>query len=419
MMRTLPAPRRGLLPWSAGLLLLLTALSGCTGAQVDGRLRPHTYAHNVPPGQTYDLRSGQVLDAPALSRRLAGTGLLFLGEHHTDPRSHAFQLEVLRLLVEQKRPVTVALEMFSPQADAALDDWRLGKTSEADFLEAAQWYRHWGFPFAHYREIFQLIRTHRLEVKGINVNRAQRMAARQGDLSGLDAATAAEMGDLNEASPGHRAYLLDVLNSSGHGQKMRPEDPVFQGYYRVQRMWDRVMGQRAARLALAGPPGGITVVLIGSGHLAHGLGASMHAARLDPPALLTIWDEVAGPEDMLPDGGFPVPAGQADLVRLYPTPAAPFAGYPTLGYFRLEKEEGGLRVTRAGMPAGPASPALQKDDLIVSLNGQRHETAAGLRLAYEGLPWGETARLLIQRGKETLTLEVPLKASGHQASPDG
>ena len=186
---------------------------------------------------------------------------------------------MLRRLVAQGRHVVVALEMFPPSVDPVLERWRLGKLDEAAFVRESGWYEHWGFPWATYRELFLFCRVHEIPMHGVNAEDATRKAVHADKLDELAPALRAELGNLDEPLEPRRQYVLDALRAAGHGAKLGPGDPTFERMYRVQRMWDRLMGGRSARLAEAAGPDAIVVLLIGSGPLAYRLGANLEAAR--------------------------------------------------------------------------------------------------------------------------------------------
>ena len=399
-------PRRSLPgPFGAALACALVLAGAGCGPARPGPDRTLSYAYPVPPEATFDLRRGEPLSPEQVAAQLASVRLLFLGEHHTEPRSHAFQRETLDRLARSGRPLRVALEMFPPAADAALEDWRQGRSDELTFLEQADWYTHWGFPWSTYRDLFLLFRERHLELHGVNATRAERDAVRADRPADLPADLRALLGPLDETVPPHRAYLLDTLRGVGHGGDLQPDSDGFRRAYRVQRLWDRLLGVRAARLALAQPTDGITVLLLGSGHLAYGLGANLQAAREALLPQLTVWDARVAPQELDAQGRYPVAVGMADWVRIY-VQRDPQPDYPTLAGLRLEAAADGVRVQ--AVHAGKASPlrSLQADDVILALNGAAPRSPTALRLAFEGLPFGKPAQLSVRRAGQTRTVEL-------------
>lgn len=401
---------RPALPVFLAAAILLAA--ACTPSLPDAHgLRTTSYAHPVPPGVTFDMAQGREIAPGRLAEWLRRTRLLFLGEQHSEPRSHAFQIEMLNLLRRQGRAITVALEMFPPSANPALDAWRQGKLAdETEFLERSGWYEHWGFPWAYYRELFLLLRRHHIPTRGINAEKATRAAARKGDLSGLPARLREEIGPLKPAPDPHAAYLLDALRAAGHGGGLKADSPAFHDYRRVQWLWDRLMGLRAARLAEAADQDGIVVVLLGSGHLAYGLGTDLQAARVSAVPQLTVWDDV---REKAEDARHPVAVGMADLVRVYERKYGDVPhrrGWPGMAGVILERDPSGARVKAVRLPADSPWHALKTGDVITSLNGKTMTGVARLRLAYERLPIASTARFTVRRKDRTLTIELAVQA---------
>lgn len=366
---------------------------------------PRGYAFRVPPGVTFDLTRARVLTPREQGERLQGVALLFLGEHHEDARSHAAQLEILKLLQARGRLITVALEMFPPEADEALDAWRLGRLEEAEFLERAQWYRHWGYPWHTYRELFLWFREQQIPLRGINVDEQARAAARRNRPEDLPPALREDAGDLTAVLEPHRDLLLEQLRAAGHTGDLAADSAQFAGFLRVQTLWERVMGRRAARLAEALPPQGIVVVLIGSGHLAYKLGANLQAAQASSVTQLSVWDTVVKPETLDAQGRGHVPVGVSDWARLY-AGAGASPRYPSLAGLKLSSTPGGVRVEAVSPFAAPWLRPLRPGDVIREVNGVLTATPTRLRLTCEALPWERPAAVTLERDGALATVTL-------------
>ena len=435
----MPVPH-GRQPARGGAAVLLFVLSlpcvSMTACSTAGPAAPRAYEYAVPFGQTFDLAAGRVLTEGDEARRFAGPAaprLVFLGEQHSDPRSQAFQARFLRALAAQGHAVTVALEMFSPQADGALEEWRQGRLEEADFVEQSRWYETWGFPWTAYRPLFEAIRDARLPAHGVNVDEATRKAVRESPAGDMPPELAAEIGVLDLTVVPHRDYFLDSLAGAGgrapaHASRQAPEEPAFQRMQRIQVLWDTAMGVRAARLAEAAPPGGVVVAILGSGHVAHGLGANLRAARVSALPRLTVWDEVVPKEAADASGRVRVPLGVADWVRVYPQDDT-LPDTPSLAGIKLAADPAGVRI-EAVRPPGPsgrqpadgtgrrpadgtvqrpadgtglrpaddARAVFQVGDIVQVLQGEPVASPARLRLRVEALPWDRPAEATVLRG---------------------
>jgi uncharacterized iron-regulated protein len=392
-----------------GRLLTLLAgvwlLAGACASMEDASLRPHTYAYDVPPERTFDMAEGRELSDARMRERLRRVRLLFLGEHHTSRGSHRFQRDMLELLAGQGRRVTVALEMFPPSADPALEAWRKGELDELEFLEQSGWYRHWGFAWAYYREVFEVIRRHGMPVRGVNVKREEREAARKEGLKALPAALSEEIGPGPPEPEPAALYLYDVLSDGGHARVGKPGSPELSALRRVQWLWDRAMGVRAARLAEQVGPDGIVVVLIGSGHLAYRLGANLQAARESALPQLTIWDTMVRKDS--PPEAYRVPLGMADWVRIHERDPE-VSPVPSLRGVKLERDPEGARVKSVQLRHGSPWAPLREGDVIRALNGTPVGSPAALRLAFESLSPEGTAELELLRDGAPLKLSLPV-----------
>lgn len=224
---------------------------------------------------------------------LSDASVVAVGEKHDEARHHEVQAEVVRELAARGLPVTVGLEMATPEDQPTLDAFLSGAMSEADF--AAWWVKAWRFPFALYKPIFDAARAARLPVAGLNVPRPLiKEVARKG-LAGLSPADRAllpvsiqESGDAR-----YRAFVEASLDDHG------PMPPARRANMReVQAVWNEAMGERAAALAASGR---LVVVVAGQGHMFYGGGVPESAARRGARAVTVLAYPLDGSAVPLPD----------------------------------------------------------------------------------------------------------------------
>jgi uncharacterized iron-regulated protein len=118
-----------------------------------------------------DTATGEIITPAEMVTRLEDTGILFLGETHTNLDFHQVQLRVLRELHESGREVLIGLEMFPYTQQESLDSWNKNLYSEAGFVELANWYKYWGYNWGYYRDIFLFARDNGLRMFAINTPR--------------------------------------------------------------------------------------------------------------------------------------------------------------------------------------------------------------------------------------------------------
>jgi uncharacterized iron-regulated protein len=109
------------------------------------------------PGlKLYDLAARRTVSADAALQAIGSARLVLVGEHHTDARHHQAQLQVIRALVENQAPVSIGLEMFRKDQQAALDRWIAGELDAGDFERI--YLDNWNFAWPPYGDIFRYAR---------------------------------------------------------------------------------------------------------------------------------------------------------------------------------------------------------------------------------------------------------------------
>jgi uncharacterized iron-regulated protein len=357
-----------------------------------------------------DTRAGEIIAAGELARRLADVRVLFIGEEHTNGEFHRVQLRVIEALHAAGRKVIVALEMFPWTTTAPLERWSRGELSEAQFLDEAAWYESWSHHWNGYREIFGFARDHHLRMVGINAPREVVRSVRAKGLDSLDAETRKRMPPkIDIGSADHRALVASYFSADDPlHSKMSPEQA--EGLYQAQVTWDAAMGWNAGQ-ALSTPPDPkeIVVVLIGSGHVAYGLGAERQLAPHFQGRIASLIPVTVREAD-----GTPVPtvsAGYANFLWGVPwtaQPTDPVLGVSLMG--RLGKEPGQIIQIDEGSTAEQAG--LKVGDILRELDGTKIDGTTALQRKTGGYRWGDGARLLIERDGKAQTLDIVFRRRG-------
>ncbi|MEM1178199.1 MAG: ChaN family lipoprotein [Acidobacteriota bacterium] len=339
-----------------------------------------------------DTRTGDVLTPSKLAAKLAGTRLLLVGESHTSEEFHRVQEIVLRELDRSGRKVSVGLEMMPPESQAALDSWSAGELDDDRFLEASGWYEHWGYRWEYYRSIFELIRDRQLPMHGLNVPRDVVRAAREKGFDGLDPEDRRRLPD--EIQPPTAEFKRLFLSYFGGGDAAHAfgDDEMLAGFLRAQTAWDASMAKNAAE-ALAEDPETIMVVLVGSGHVAYGLGIARHVAPMLEGEVATLIPVPVGGEDTQE-----ISASYADF--LWGVAEEPWTRYPSLGLSTAEVEDaddGSRKVLFTAEGSAAARAGLESGDVLVSIDGQAVDGSEVIRRVMNSKHWGDAVELRFRR----------------------
>ncbi|MHB8796837.1 MAG: ChaN family lipoprotein [Thermoanaerobaculia bacterium] len=350
-----------------------------------------------------DARTGAAISPAEVAARLAKARLVFLGESHTNAEFHRVQLQVIRELVRAGRKVLVGLEMYPATEQAALDLWNAGSLSEAEFLEKSDWYRNWGYHWDYYRDIFLFCREAKVTLHAVNVPRELVSDVRKKGFEGLPEEQRALLPPTVDTESADHLRLFKAFfdeEDSMHSASM-PE-AMWQGMFRAQCTWDAAMAWNAAQaLQKANDPNAVMVVLIGSGHVAYGLGAERQAK---------LWFE-GGIASVIPipvldekDRPVKVRASYADFLWGVPQETDP--AFPVLGLSTRDPKDGsaGWPVINVAKDSVAEAAGFRVGDVLLAMDG----TPLGQKGLFNRLMsekrWSDTASYEVKRGEEKVML---------------
>jgi len=350
-----------------------------------------------------DTATGEVITPRDLAKKLAGVRVLFVGESHTSIEYHNVQRRILEELVASGRKVFVGLEMYPYTEQDWLDKWSSGELTEEAFLKVSRWYQNWGYHWLYYRDIFLFSRDHKVRMFGVNTPREVVAAVRKKGFANLTPEEAARIPSrIDTTSAEHRrlfkAYFSpeDSLHTSGM------TDEQFDAMYNAQATWDATMGYNAVQaLQKFGDKDTLMVVLIGSGHVAYGLGAERQAKLWFDGKIASVIPMIAVNEK----GEKPaVRASYANFVWGVANEKASI--FPTLGFSTGAKKDNLYPViaVQAGTVAEDAG--FKVGDSLVSMDGVPLTETEVLNRLMADKRWADSAEFKVRRGADEITLRA-------------
>jgi uncharacterized iron-regulated protein len=351
-----------------------------------------------------DADKGEVFSVNQLAARLHDTRLLLVGEEHTTADFHRVQLRVIRALHEAGRKVTIGLEMFPYTEQKALDNWRDGLLTEAGFVTLARWYEFWGYHWDYYRDIFLYARDNRIPMYGVNTPRNVVTAVRQ---KGID--------HLSDAERQHVPPHIDVDNAdhlvffraafddddSMHGNM--PES-MLKSMQAAQATWDASMGYNSVKVLKGAPPDSILVVLVGSGHVAYGVGIEHQARQWFDGRITTLIPVPVQDSEEKPVES--VKASYANFVW-----GIPYEGdslYPSLGFSTTETA-GPRKIIAIEKDSIAARSGFQVNDQVLSLDGIAAPDRETWNRLMAAKNWGDSVVVAVKRGDAEVGINVELR----------
>lgn len=345
-----------------------------------------------------DTHTAALLTPDGLARQLADVRLLLAGESHTDIESHRAQLAIIRSLAAAGREVIIGLEMYPYTEQAYLDQWIDGLLTEKGFVELSRWYHNWGYNWGYYREIFEFARQEGLSMVAVNTPRPVVSAVREKGFDGLTEEEARHIPPrVDTSSDDHLELFRAYMGPPGGGHGVT-EEALF-SMYEAQCTWDATMAYNAVQ-ALEQRPNAIMVMLVGSGHVAYGLGIQRQAELWFDGKVATMIPVPVGDRGENPET--PREAVQASYAD-YVWGAAPEEDtlFPTLGLStRASEEDGSVEIIIVPSGSAAAEAGVAVGDKLVAIDGRRVPDREAMNRLVADKRWGDRIALGLERNGE-------------------
>ena len=377
----------------------------------------------APAGSFFDTAAATEVSLEELAAELVKAQVVLLGESHTDMAQKKFHGALFEAMAELKPDLVLGMEFFLGSDDEDLEAWGRGEIDETELLRQTGWYDRGTYNFGYYRPIMDVARARGIPVVGLNVPREIPRAVNRGGLESLTDEQRAMVGEVAVDGSDEHRYLI----SRYFGETVAMLPPGwFDNMYAAQCLWDVVMARSI--LAELGP-GETMVVVVGSGHVAYGLGIARRihdetAASGDSVKVSTFCPVTAPPPDPDHDPmGHPMgghgedtsaPTEKpgrftrsiADFVGVFPDTGG-VVPYPTVG-LRLGENEGEITVSMVWPDTAAASAGFESGDRILDLNGNTPSSLTELREWLAATSWNERLGFLVERDGSELEIGVLL-----------
>ena len=270
---------------------------------------PATTSSYVPE-RVFDSRRRVFTDFEAMLADLGRADVILVGEQHDDPNTHRLEAAILQGMLRRGVPVTVSLEMFERDVQAALDAYLSGTTDEETFLKGS---RPWPRYATDYRALVEIARAHSWRVVAANVPRRLAADVAKGGPAALAKLTTDEPALVAKSvqCPLDAYYERFSATMNAHpapGSEKKTDDEkraTMERYYLSQCLKDETMAESivTAFERQSGRPGPI-VHYNGSFHSDYGAGVAERVRRRLPGRRVAIVTMLPVPDidAVAPDG---------------------------------------------------------------------------------------------------------------------
>ncbi len=392
------------------LLILLFALAGCSVVCPPKKLNwrsPYAELSSVEDGDIIHIPTGVKISKEQLIDMLAGARIVYVGETHDNVNSHRVQLEILKALAERyPNKIAVGLEMLKRSSQDSADLWTAGQLQEKELVRV--WAKDWTNDFGYFRSILEYVRDNNIPLRALRAPDSWLKGVKRTESSSQLEEDTLSLPEMDLEDPYHLAHTKAFFQ--GHPGSSQG----FEGFYRVQVLWDESMATGIAEYLLseAGQDKRM-LVFAGGHHVEFGYGIPRRVFKRLPLPYATV---LPTPIHVPPEK-----AHKFMDVKLPEIPLALGDFFWMVTYEDLEDQkvylgvmirgvEEGVKVLRPIENSAAQKAGLQKDDIITTFDGEPIKTTFDLTYLVSLKKPGDTATVGVLRDKESLSFEVTLKA---------
>jgi len=181
-------------------------------------------------------------------------------------------------------------------------------------------------------------------------------------------------------------------------------DSMLKSMQAAQATWDASMAYNSVKVLKAAPRDTILVVLVGSGHVAYGVGIEHQARQWFDGKITTLI-----PVPVQDSDEKPVPDVKASYANfVWGIPAEREELYPSLG-ISTTNASGARKIINVEKDSVGARAGLKVDDLIIALDGVATPDRESWNREIAGKNWGDTAVVTVKRGGVEMKINVELR----------
>jgi uncharacterized iron-regulated protein len=219
-------------------------------------------------------------------RGVAVADVIYVGEIHSDRRSHEYELDLIREMMRHGIRFAVGWEMFDRSQQADLDRFDRHKLSLDDLLAQTGFEKSWGRYSPLYAEVLRTIEQGKIKNVALNASSSlARKLARGEPLSPNE-----ENGVPKEFTVPAGAYQ-NFVELLGDHPGMQASD--LSRFFSAQNLWDQTMAKTILEFRQKYPKTKL-LVFAGRGHVQGGFGIPNYVSQKSSAKQLVLFPPAAG-----------------------------------------------------------------------------------------------------------------------------
>ncbi len=152
----------------------LLELQKATFARLQEDLRAHRQRGSVEL-KTYQRRYDREVrkfrrlsSKTELTEQVNASSLVYCGDFHTLRQAQRTPIKILRSITGKRKEITLGLELLPAEMQPVSDAFLKGSVDEETFLRRIGYQDRWGFPWNHYRQLYDFARDAGIRIIGLN-----------------------------------------------------------------------------------------------------------------------------------------------------------------------------------------------------------------------------------------------------------
>jgi uncharacterized iron-regulated protein len=244
------------------------------------------------PHRVYHADKKRWSDLEAMAAELARADVVFIGEQHDDPGTHAMQRAILEAVSRRRPNVILSMEMFERDVQPVLDSYLAGELAESAFVAGS---RPWPRYATDYRPMVEWARALGWPVVAANVPRpiASRVAMRGiSSLATLPDSSLPNIADQWQC-PDDRYFDRFARTMTEHPMGDTPPSAeelaaITRSMYEAQCVKDETMAESIVRARSAAGDSALVIHVNGAFHSDFGDGTAARVRRRLPKAKVVV-----------------------------------------------------------------------------------------------------------------------------------
>ena len=237
----------------------------------------------------WDIESGKVIEQEELIEQFVGADVIYLGEKHDNARQHEIQLQILETLISKGKRPSIGFEFFTTGQTSTLINFTQPtgpimnmksneQNPESVLRQALGWNHRSDEEWNYYFKLIELAKKNQLPTFATDIPWGLSSRITRVGVKNLHPTELSLLVDTRLNDSEYEELMLEEFTNAHCGYR---NEKVFRRMYQAWIARNDAMAQSIVNTLEANPQNPV-VMIVGFGHLRHGMGIPERVAYLNP-----------------------------------------------------------------------------------------------------------------------------------------